>query len=235
MSRRGGRGGGVAALQSSASQAQGPCNPELTAVKSVCHPTQNTVSLRWHVLRVVVSPLQECTCFRSAQLPLKLVFRTSLKPIDWASTNPLAPSAASAAPAWLAPAPAGNSPTASSAAAEHTAAGTAAAGVAMGSTPLQQQAGLGQQQQWSEQHGGPDQQGPSQQQQRLPAATPYGRCVVIYKKGDDLRQDQFILQVCLLRGETSCVGSAAVGLQCPVNQGMQRGQEQAVGVCVVRG
>jgi phosphatidylinositol kinase/protein kinase (PI-3 family) len=25
--------------------------------------------------------------------------------------------------------------------------------------------------------------------------TPHGRCVVIYKKGDDLRQDQFILQV----------------------------------------
>lgn len=153
---------------------------------------------KWCHVAVVLS-LQECTCFRSAQLPLKLVFRTSLKPIDWASSNPLAPSAAAAAaPAWVAPAPAGNSPTASlsAAASEHAVSAAAAAGAAPGSTPLQQQAGLGQQQQWSEQHGGPAQQGLSQQQQqRLPPATPYGRCVVIYKKGDDLRQDQFILQV----------------------------------------
>jgi hypothetical protein len=50
------------------------------------------------------------------------------------------------------------------------------------------------QQQWVEQLPAPQQQ--QQQQQRVTA--PYGRCVVIYKKGDDLRQDQFILQVRLL-------------------------------------
>lgn len=120
---------------------------------------------------------------------MKLVFRTSVNPIDWLSPNPLAPSAAAAgAAAWVAPSPASSSPTASvSAAAEQHAASTA------GESLVQQQAGASQQQQqqWLDQLPSPQQH----QQQRTPAPPPYGRCVVIYKKGDDLRQDQFILQV----------------------------------------
>lgn len=120
---------------------------------------------------------------------MKLVFRTSVKPIDWQSPNPLAPSAAAAAPAaWLAPPPADSSPTAAAAAAQHQ-----QQAVAAGTQPsLQHEASHQQpQQQWVEQLPAPQ-----QQQQRVTA--PYGRCVVIYKKGDDLRQDQFILQVRLL-------------------------------------
>jgi hypothetical protein len=114
--------------------------------------------------------VQDCTCFKSAQLPIKLVFKTAPHSIDWTGQAPLAGSAH--APAAAAAAPGEGWPDAAAAAASGTQLGSqAAAAVAGDTSPLS---------------------GSEQQQQQRPAA---GRCVVIYKKGDDLRQDQFVLQV----------------------------------------
>lgn len=105
---------------------------------------------------------QECACFKSAQLPIKLVFKTSAHPIDWQGSSPLAGSGT-----------------------EITADAAAQAATAAAASSALQEGGTGSGLAGSA--AGSEATSSSQLEQQ--------RCVVIYKKGDDLRQDQFILQV----------------------------------------
>eukprot|EP00879_Flechtneria_rotunda_P010868 GHRR01011358.1.p1 GENE.GHRR01011358.1~~GHRR01011358.1.p1 ORF type:complete len:821 (+),score=283.38 GHRR01011358.1:733-3195(+) len=143
----------------------GPCS-ELTTAK---------VPLPLNPLVLLEGLLpQECTCFKSAQLPVKLVFRTAAHLIDWQGPAPLSGSSSQpAAGAWLA---------------EADGAATAVTGPAtVAALPTGAFGQLGS--------SDPAASGAAVVERQRPAASSSGRCVVIYKKGDDLRQDQFVLQM----------------------------------------
>lgn len=169
--------------------ASGPCE-ELTSVRV-------PLPLNPDMLLEGLVP-SECACFKSAQLPVKLVFRVSPRPIDWGALAPLSPSRRTAH---------GSS---------GAGAGVAGAGQGLDSDVVDADSGGGGMGgSSSEQLGGtgtaaaviPTQRpSAAAQAAALPASCrtalavsevdPFAlRCVMIYKKGDDLRQDQFILQV----------------------------------------
>ena len=167
----------------------GPCSELLTS--------RVPLPLNPHLLLEGLVP-EECTCFRSAMLPVKLSYRLNPKPIDWTAAQPLMPPPSSAAAAVL---------THQSSAATAAAAAAAAAGhmhhgglAAQGSIEA---GGLGV-------SGGVEGLGGSGSSssgavaayrptaasllEGLPSKTGVVvqgeqlRCVMIYKKGDDLRQ-----------------------------------------------
>lgn len=158
--------------------ASGPCE-ELTTVR-VPLPLNPDMLLEGLVAA-------ECSCFKSAQLPVKLAYRVSPRPIDWSSSSPLVPlgggggdpsaAATGAIPAAAATATSGAGASLNSGGASNVAVPAAAARASAVAQVLQL---------------------PSSCQTALtvsdldPSAL---RAVVIYKKGDDLRQDQFVLQV----------------------------------------
>lgn len=155
--------------------ASGPCE-ELTTVR-VPLPLNPNMLLEGLVAA-------ECSCFKSAQLPVKLAYRVSPRPIDWASPMPLVPLArvalvgsgdhsAGGAAAAAAGVPAAASGGGSSSVAVPLAAARASAVAQALQLPQSCQTAL-----------------------TVSESDPSSlRVVVIYKKGDDLRQDQFVLQV----------------------------------------
>ncbi|MEW5302904.1 MAG: hypothetical protein WDW36_005643 [Sanguina aurantia] len=133
----------------------------------------------------------ECMCFKSAQLPLCLTFRLDPHPTDWDAHN--LQTDPHSLPHPTTPANSTTTPANSSSTTSH---------------------GHSRRTSISSQHNpharpGQEQQQPPQHQDKtvagrlagLPARTGVVaaggqlRCIMIYKKGDDLRQDQFILQM----------------------------------------
>ena len=158
----------------------------------------------------------ECGCFKSAQLPVKLVYQVAPRPIDWSAAAPLSPRARGSG-GGASEGTSGGSGAAAAAAAAVAAAAAAAA--AASATPDANAGPSAMGAAFDAPHGSggigggqpipvPPPQRPSAAAQAaaLPATCrtalavsevdPFAlRCVVIYKKGDDLRQDQFVLQV----------------------------------------
>ncbi|KIY96448.1 phosphatidylinositol 3-kinase [Monoraphidium neglectum] len=160
--------------------ADGPCE-ELTAAR-VPLPLNPSLLLEGLVP-------SECACFKSAQLPVKLAYRVAPSPIDWEAPAPLAPQRP--------PAGSGLHGSSSSSGALGDLSGSAAfPGAAAAAGAVAPGATLGA----AAPAGAPA----AAALHRLPpqcrtALTVGGggalRCVMIYKKGDDLRQDQFVLQM----------------------------------------
>lgn len=121
----------------------------------------------------------ECFVFRSAQLPLKLSYKINPNTVDWAAGAPLAPNGALAA---ALASSLGEGIADASAPASHAAAGTVSTG---GQGPLH------------EAQLQPPLAPPVAAHKTGIVVTPEGqyRCMMLYKKGDDLRQDQFVLQM----------------------------------------
>lgn len=151
----------------------GPCE-ELTT-------SRVPLPLNPHLLLEGLVP-PECACFKSAQLPVKLAYRVSPRPIDWDAAAPLTPPARAAdaarAVALLSAASGGGGVGGEGVGSGHEGAGLGAVAVA----------GVGVQ---------ISQLPPWCRTALTVSESDSGalRCVMIYKKGDDLRQDQFVLQV----------------------------------------
>jgi hypothetical protein len=154
----------------------GPCE-ELTTVR-VPLPLNPSMLLEGLVAG-------ECSCFKSAQLPVKLAYRVAPRPIDWEAPAPLVPPprGPSAGGDLAASGGAGGAP---EAAGGGVGGGVVGAGVVVPAVVARASAAA--------------------QAMQLPPASRTAltvsdadptalRCVLIYKKGDDLRQDQFVLQV----------------------------------------
>lgn len=160
--------------------ASGPCE-ELTTVRV-------PLPLNPNMLLEGLVPA-ECACFKSAQLPVKLVFRVAPHPIEWGAMTPLSPSRGSVrgGSGVGTEQPHLEAIAASSSLTGSGQLGGAVHGLAAAAVPAPRPSAAAQ-------------------AAALPAscrtalavseADPFAlRCVMIYKKGDDLRQDQFILQV----------------------------------------
>eukprot|EP00877_Chromochloris_zofingiensis_P002248 jgi/Chrzof1/12023/Cz06g18140.t1 len=146
----------------------GPCS-ELTS-------SRVPLPLNPHILLEGLVP-SECSCFKSAQLPVKLSYRVSSWPIDWDSPVPLARSGTALAPATSL----------------NAAAGAAAAGaLPMADVDVDVS---GQHSVTLPSPAAAVQAPPLPHRTAIVLKGEQLRCVMIYKKGDDLRQDQFILQM----------------------------------------
>ena len=157
--------------------ASGPCE-ELTTVRV-------PLPLNPNMLLEGLVPA-ECSCFKSAQLPVKLAYRVWPRPIDWGSSTPLVPPARAVLVGSPEHPPVG-------AAAPTAAAGTGAAAVSSSGVGVAVPLAVAR-------------ASAAAQALQLPQSCQTAltvsevdlsalRVVVIYKKGDDLRQDQFVLQV----------------------------------------
>jgi phosphatidylinositol 3-kinase len=141
----------------------------------------------------------ECGCFKSAQLPVKLAYRVAGRPIDWNAPAPLAPPHPTPAPHRAASGAHSGGGGGGGGGGSDGGGGGGASGHEAGASALAGSGGAG---------AGGGAAGPpaAAQAAALPPscrtalavseADPAAlRCVMIYKKGDDLRQDQFVLQV----------------------------------------
>jgi phosphatidylinositol 3-kinase len=134
----------------------------------------------------------ECGCFKSAQLPVKLAYRVAGRPINWDAPAPLAPPHPTPAPHRAGSGlhdggggggsgGGGSSGNGGPGSTHEAAAGAVSGGLASAPCATAQAAALP----------------PSCRTALAVSEADPGvlRCVMIYKKGDDLRQDQFVLQV----------------------------------------